>query len=146
MQTNDRGLNLIKEFEGLKLQAYQDIANIWTIGHGHTKTAKSGMQITPDQAHELLMSDLKDAELGVERALTKPPTPNQFAAMVALAYNIGVGAFKGSTVLREHNAGNHKAASKAFLMWNKATVNGQKVEVAGLTRRRQAEADLYGLA
>ena len=143
METNDAGISLIKEFEGLMLKAYKDVAGIWTIGHGHTRTAAKDMEITHEKAHDLLKSDLKMTEDGVTKALTKIPTPNQFAAMVALAFNIGVGAFKGSTVLREHNAGNHSAAAQAFLMWNKATIDGKKVEVAGLTRRRQAESELY---
>lgn len=144
MKTNDAGIKLIKEFEGLRQKAYKDIAGIWTIGHGHTRTAVEGMEISIDRAHELLQGDLKAAEEGVFRALgDTPTTPHQFSAMVALAYNIGVNAFKGSTVLREHKMGNHDAAAQAFLMWDKATINGKLTPVAGLKRRREAEAELY---
>ena len=144
MVTNDAGIKLIKEFEGLKLQAYQDIAGIWTIGHGHTRTASKGMEITNEGAHRLLQDDLKATEDGVTRALGDvPTTPHQFSAMVALAYNIGVGAFRDSTVLREHKKGNHDTAAQAFLMWDKATINGKLTPVAGLKRRREAEAELY---
>lgn len=144
METNDKGISLIKEFEGLRLQAYKDIAGIWTIGHGHTLTARQGMEITNERAHELLKSDLKATEDGVNRALGDVPTTHhQFSAMVALAYNIGVGAFKDSTVLREHKKGNHDTAAQAFLMWDKATINGKLTQVAGLKRRREAEAELY---
>lgn len=144
MKTNDKGINLIKEFEGLRLQAYKDIAGIWTIGHGHIRTAKEGMEIDMARAHELLQEDLRATELGVTNALAEvPTTEHQFAAMVALAYNIGVNAFKGSTVLREHKMGNHDTAAQAFLMWDKATINGKLTQVAGLKRRREAEAELY---
>ena len=144
METNEAGFSLIKEFEGLKLEAYKDIAGIWTIGHGHTKTAKSGMKIDHDRAHSLLKSDVKEAEDYVNRVLGETvTTPNEFAAMVALAYNIGIGNFGTSTVLREHKAGNKAAAAAAFKMWNRATINGVKQEVAGLTRRREAESKLY---
>lgn len=144
METNDKGISLIKEFEGLRLEAYKDIAGIWTIGHGHTRTAAQGMKINHDRAHELLLGDLKAAEEGVTRALGDvPTTAHQFSAMVALAYNIGVNAFKDSTVLREHKKGNHDTAAQAFLMWDKATINGKLTQVAGLKRRREAEAELY---
>jgi lysozyme len=102
------------------------------------------MEITIERAHELLAGDLKSTEDGVIRALGNwPTTANQFAAMVALAYNIGVNAFKTSTVLREHLAGNHTQAAEAFLMWDKATIGGKLQPVAGLARRRKAEAELY---
>jgi lysozyme len=144
METNDAGINLIKEFEGLRLKAYQDVAGIWTIGHGHIRTAIQGMEISIERAEELLKGDLKATEEGVTRALGDvPTTPHQFSAMVALAFNIGVNAFKGSTVLREHKAGNHQAAASAFLMWDKATINGKLQPVAGLARRRESERQLY---
>jgi lysozyme len=144
METNDKGIKLIKEFEGLRLEAYKDIAGIWTIGHGHIRTAVQGMIINMERALELLKGDLKSTEEGVTRALGNwPTTSNQFAAMVALAYNIGVNAFKNSTVLREHLAGNHEQAAEAFLMWDKATIGGKLQPVAGLMRRREAEAELY---
>jgi lysozyme len=144
VETNDAGINLIKEFEGLRQKAYKDVAGIWTIGYGHIRTAVEGMEISIDRAHELLTSDLKATEEGVTRALGDvPTTPHQFSAMVALAFNIGVNAFKGSTVLREHKAGDHPAAASAFLMWDKATINGKLTPVAGLKRRREAEAELY---
>ena len=144
MVTNDAGIRLIKEFEGLKLKAYKDVAGIWTIGHGHIRTAKEGMEIDLLRAEELLKDDLRATEEGVARALGDvSTTEHQFAAMVALAYNIGVNAFKGSTVLREHKMGNHAAAAQAFLMWDKATINGKLTPVAGLKRRREAEAELY---
>lgn len=136
---NREGLELVKQFEGCKLKAYVCPAGILTIGYGSTgKHVKPGMVITQDQAEELLRSDLRRFEDAVAAAAPKA-TDNQFSAMVSLAFNIGIGALQRSTVLRRHLAGDHAGAADAFLMWNKA---GGKV-LAGLTRRREAEAALY---
>ena len=81
--------------------------------------------------------------LSLDSLLKKPANQNQKDAMISLIYNIGQSAFKNSTVLRMFNAGNYTLAADAFLMWNKATVNGEKVVLAGLQRRRVAERDLF---
>lgn len=144
METNDKGVNLIKEFEGLRTQAYKDVAGIWTIGYGHIKDVVGGMVVSVERALGLLKDDLKLFEDGVTKAIgNAPTTPNQFGAMVALAFNIGLGNFRNSTVLRQHLAGNNDQAAQAFLMWDKATINGKLTPVAGLKRRREAEAELY---
>ncbi len=136
---NKEGLELIKSFEGLRLKSYRCSANVITIGWGSTGPhVKEGMTITKDQAEELLRSDLRRFEDAVAAAAPKA-TDNQFSAMVSLAFNIGIGALQRSTVLRRHLAGDHAGAADAFLMWNKA---GGRV-LAGLTRRREAEAALY---
>jgi lysozyme len=140
---NDAGLNLIKTFEGLKLKAYQDVADIWTIGYGHIKGVHEGMQITNAQAEQFLKDDLRNTETAVASECGAATTDNQFAAMVALAFNIGTGAFATSTVLDRNQAGNTQQAADAFLMWNKAHVNGELTPVAGLTNRRNAERALY---
>ncbi len=133
------GLALIKEFEGLRLTAYLCPAKVWTIGYGSTGAkVKPGQTITEAQAEALLLQDLDRFEDAV--ALAAPgATQNQFDAMVALAFNIGIGAFGKSTVLRKHRDGNHRAAAEAFGMWVKAK---DKV-LPGLQRRRAREADLY---
>ena len=139
---NQRGLALIKEFEGCKLVAYLDTLakpSVWTVGYGHTKTAYSGLVITQERANRLLADDVCAFAVGVSRLCTTRPNDNQFAAMTSLAYNIGLKAFGRSTVLRMHNAGKFAEAAAAFGMWNKA---GGVVR-AGLTRRRAAEASLY---
>lgn len=139
---NDAGLDLIGTFEGCKLEAYlDDMAKppVWTIGYGHTKTARAGMRITPAVALELLRSDVEYAARAVRRACKVEPNENQLAAMTSLAFNIGASAFQQSTVLRMHNASKFPEAAAAFGMWNKA---GGRVR-AGLTRRRAAEAALY---
>lgn len=136
---NKEGLELVKSFEGCKLTSYLCPAKILTIGFGSTGPhVKPGMTITKDQAEELLRSDLRRFEDAVSAAAPKA-TDNQFSAMVSLAFNIGIGALQRSTVLRRHLAGDHAGAADAFLMWNKA---GGRV-LAGLTRRREAEAALY---
>jgi len=141
---NDAGFALIQHFEGCRLQAYQDVAGIWTIGYGHTGGVTQGMTITQDQANRYLQSDLQSAENAVDAATSQASTTdNQFAAMVSLCYNIGAGAFKSSTVLRQHLAGNTAAAAQAFLLWDKATIDGKLEVVEGLLNRRQAESQLY---
>lgn len=136
---NQAGLDLIKSFEGLRLNAYDDGFGNWTIGYGHTP-AEEGQTITEAYAGQLLEQDLESAELGVNDAVNRNATPNQFAAMVSLAFNIGVGAFQGSTVLRDFNLGDYAGAKAAFMLWDRA--NGEVVP--GLQRRREAEADLFG--
>ena len=136
---NAAGLALIKEFEGCRLEAYRDAVGIWTIGYGSTGPhVHPNSRIAPQEAEALLLSDLERFERAVDEAAPHA-TDNQFAAMVALAFNIGISALLRSTVLREHKAGNHEAAARAFSLWDKA---GGRV-LAGLVRRRAAEADLY---
>lgn len=141
---NEAGLALIKHFEGLRLDAYQDVAGIWTIGYGHIRGVTKGMQITEAQATGALEDDLAGAEATIN-ATTNPAgtTSNQFSAMVSLCFNIGSANFRASTVLHEHVAGNFPAAANAFLLWNKATINGVLTPVEGLTARRTAERALY---
>jgi lysozyme len=141
---NDTGFTLIKRFEGCRLQAYQDAAGIWTIGYGHIDGVTGGMTITQDQADQFLQDDLYAAENAVDSVTAQATTTDgQFAAMVSLCYNIGPCGFKSSTVLRQHRAGNTTQAADAFLLWDKATIDGQLQVVQGLFNRRQAERDLY---
>ena len=138
---NRAGLALIKAFEGLRLTAYRCPAGVWTIGYGHTgPDVKPGQRITAAEAEALLRGDLDRFESGVERALNGVvTTENQFAAMVSLAYNIGLGGFGRSTVLRMHRASKFTLAANAFLLWVKA--GGRSLP--GLVRRRTAERALY---
>jgi lysozyme len=142
---NAAGLTLIKSFEGCVLTAYQDVAGIWTIGYGHTRGVTAGMVFTQAQADQALADDLLSTENAVNKAVAAATstTDNQFAAMVSLTYNIGSGNFASSTVLREHLAGQIQNAANAFLMWNKATIDGVLQVVNGLTNRRTAERTLY---
>jgi lysozyme len=140
-----KALALIKEFEGFRAQAYRDPVGIVTIGYGTTGAAgigitpKMGDTITEAQASEYLMRAVDKFSDAIKPKLTRPATPEQFGAMVSLAYNIGPGAFAKSSVLKRFNAGDIHGAADAFLMWNKA---GGKV-LNGLTRRREAERALF---
>ncbi len=147
MKLTEKGINLIKEFEGLRLTAYRDSVGVWTIGYGNTfyedgTTVKQGDKITQERADYLFRSIVDKFADQVRNSLTNHERVSdaQFSAMVSLAYNIGIGAFKGSTLLRKVNANPcDPAIPDEFPRWNKA---GGKV-LAGLTRRRKAEAELY---
>jgi lysozyme len=137
------GRDLIKRWEGLRLEAYRCPAGVWTVGYGHTRTARQGMTITVADAERLLDGDLAEFARAVETALTRPATDGQFAAFVSLAFNIGIGAFRSSTALRRFNANDLAGAAEALTWWNKATVGGQKVRLAGLVNRREDERRLF---
>lgn len=141
MKTSNRGLELIKTHEGLRLEAYQCPAKVWTIGYGHTSTAKPGMRISTAQAQELLQKDVEWAEAEVN-SMGARLNQNQFDALVSLVFNIGSGNFRRSTVRRLVLANpNDRAIAPAFGLWNKA--NSQVLP--GLVRRRKEEAELYFL-
>lgn len=144
MKTSQKGIDLIKRFEGLELEAYQDIAGIWTIGYGHTgPDVKPGMKISEREAEDLLKADLKPREQAVERLVKVPLNQNEFDALVSFVYNVGEGAFRKSTARRRLNNGDRIGAAEALTWWNKATIGGVLTEVAGLTRRRAAEKALF---
>lgn len=136
--------DLIIGFEGLRLKAYLDSAGIPTIGIGtikypNSKPVKMGDTCTKDEAYQYLNNDLADAIRTVKR-LAPNATQNQFDALVSFQYNTG--HLAGSTLLKRINGapGDIRAA---FVMWNKAKVNGVLQVVNGLTIRRNKEADLY---
>lgn len=141
MKVSEACRKMIAGFEGCVLHAYQDVVGVWTIGVGHTEGVRPGQTITQAQADQLLADDLGNVYgPGVLVAIGDAPTTQaQFDAMTSLAFNIGVSAFKSSTVCRMHKAGNYAAAAEAFHLWNRA---GQRV-LEALTRRRLAEAKLY---
>lgn len=142
---NKAGIDLIKQFEGFRANAYQDSVGVWTIGYGTTAAAglgivpKKGMRISEEGATELLQAAVDKFAKQIRPKIKVAITENEFAACVSLAYNIGPGAFARSTVLRMLNNGDKRGAADAFLMWNKA---GGRV-LAGLTRRREAERALF---
>jgi lysozyme len=139
MQINKAGLTLIKQFEGCRLTAYKDQVGRETIGWGHTGDVTPNEVITQDRADSLLEEDLVNFEMGVEDQLERTPTQNQFAAMVSFAYNLGLGNFMKSTLLTKFNEGDILGAADQFLRWNRAG----GVEDPGLTRRREAERELF---
>lgn len=137
-----KGVALIKEFEGLRLKAYPDPATggaPWTIGVGHTGGVKPGDVITEAKADEFLRADLERFE-GAVNKLFPVTTQNQFDALVSLCFNVGEGNLSSSTLRTLHNHGQYEAAQAQFKRWNRAAGK----EMAGLTRRRSAEALLYG--
>lgn len=134
------GIELIKQYEGLRLEAYRCPAGVWTIGYGHTKGVKEGQRVSREEAERMLREDLQYYENMVGMLVTVPLTGDQVGAMVSLAYNIGVNALRGSTVLRKINGGAGEAeVRKAWMMWTKA---GGK-ELPGLAKRREAELAVY---
>ena len=142
MNLGYEGTKLLKFFEGCKLTAYQDSVGVWTIGYGHTKGVYDGMTITQEEAEQMLLTELEEYEGYVEKYVTVPLTQNQFDALVVWVYNLGPTNFRNSTLLKELNSGNYTAAGKEITRWNKA---GGKV-LAGLVRRREAEAKLFNEA
>ena len=130
---------LIKEFEGCKLKAYKCPADVWTIGYGHTDGVKEGDVITQEKADALLASDLDLFSSGVKRLVSANLDYNQLGALVSFAFNVGLGNFRHSSLLRLVNQGDFLNAANEFLKWNKA--NGKVLP--GLTRRREAERALF---
>ena len=143
MEINANGLALIKHFEGLFLKAYVDPVGVVTIGYGHTRTARPGMEITEAEAEALLKSDLAGHEAFVGNAVKVDLNRNQFSALVSFAFNVGNGALGGSTLLKKLNEGKFSAAARQFDEWVKGTINGVKVTLPGLVRRRGSERKLF---
>ena len=139
MNLGDRGLALIKEFEGCRTTAYLDSVGVPTIGYGHTKGVQIGDTCTEEQATEWLREDVPDAEDCVNSAVSVPLTECEFDALVSFVFNLGCGNFRKSTLLRKLLDSDYDGACVEFHKWDKA--GGQ--QLAGLTRRRAAEAKLF---
>lgn len=139
MNIGKQGLDLIKQFEGLRLKAYKCPAGVWTIGYGHTKTVKPYQVITEAEATKLLIKDLAWVEDAVDKHVTVFLNQPQYDALCSFVYNVGATAFRRSTLVRLLNAGDYEGAEQQFKRWNKA---GGKV-LKGLTRRREAERALF---
>ena len=141
-QINEEGLKLIKQWEGLRLDAYRCSANIWTIGYGHTSSAgkpqvKAGMKISEQEAETILKRDLTRFEDRVKNLVKVPLTDNQFAVLVSFDFNTG--KLHSSTLLRKLNAGDYDAVPKELMKW----VNAGGKKVKGLVNRRAAECGLW---
>ena len=144
MHVSPSGVDLICNFEGLRLKAYDDGVGVWTIGFGTTKypngiRVKKGDTCTLDQAKAYMQNDLKSFEQTVNNTVKVPLNQNQFDALVSLAYNIGSTAFKNSTLVRQLNEGNYKTAANQFKVW----VNAGGKRMQGLVNRRVAERTLF---
>jgi GH24 family phage-related lysozyme (muramidase) len=137
---SDRGLDMLKSFEGLRLDAYVDSVGVQTIGYGHTGDVQAGDRITQQQAEQLLQKDTAWAEEAVADNVDVPLTQDQFDALASFTYNVGEGAFENSTLLKKLNAGDYEGAEAEFGRWTHG--DGQQIE--GLVNRREAEAALFG--
>jgi lysozyme len=140
MKYSETGLAKTKDFEGLRLSAYQDSGGVWTIGYGHTgKDVKKGSTITEQDADDLLKKDVQWAVDCVNRNVQAELNQNQFDALVDFVFNIGCGAFDRSTLLKKIHDGDFEGAAEEFLRWK--FVKG--VAVPGLLRRREADRKLF---
>ena len=145
MKTSTKGIDLLKRYEGFSSKPYLCPANVWTIGYGSTRLAdgkavtKDTPKITYDEGTKLLEITLEQFERAVDAAVHVAVNQNQYDAMVSLCYNIGVGNFSKSTLIKLLNNGNSIAAAQEFLRWNK--VKGKPI--TGLTKRREEEMKLF---
>lgn len=139
MHISEKGLALIRQFEGLRLLAYKCAAGVPSIGYGHTRTAKMGQSITQERAEELLREDVARFEAAVSRLVKVPLTQGQHDALVSFAFNFGAKALEKSTLLRLLNAGDYSGTAAQFDRWVYAS--GKKL--SGLVKRRAAERALF---
>jgi lysozyme len=139
MNISDDGLALIRGFEGCKLKAYQDGGGIWTIGVGHTGGVKINDVITEADATNFLISDVREAVDAINYFLEVPLNQNQFDALCSFTFNLGVGSFQTSTLLKKLNNSDYAGAAQQFLRW--VYDNGKMVP--GLLNRRVSESKLF---
>ncbi|WP_010049637.1 lysozyme [Carnobacterium maltaromaticum] len=139
MKISQNGRNLIKEFEGMRLTAYQDSVGVWTIGYGHTKGVYPGMQISEQQANAFLDEDIKTHAVGIFNFVTVQLNQNQFDALVSFHFNLGPYILQGSTLLTYLNNKNWQLAANEMM----AYVHAGGQVLPGLVRRRKAESKLF---
>ena len=136
---SDEGLDLIKHFEGCELTSYICPSGIYTIGYGHTGDVLPGQTITQAEADALLREDVKKFEKGTNNYTNVPLNQSQFDALVSFTFNVGLGAYRDSTLLRLLNGSDYEGAAGQFGRW----VNGANGPLPGLVRRREAEEKLF---
>jgi len=134
---------LIKRFEGYRRSAAQLPDGRWTIGYGHTRSAREGVRIDEDDASALLLYDLGEVSVALNELIYTPLTQNQFDALASFAMNIGVDEFRRSLVLLRINEGGLLQAASAIELWRKADFEGERIVVDALVRRRAAEKALF---
>ena len=140
MKMSAEGLDKLKEWEGCVLHPYKDAAGLLTIGVGHLiQPSETFGTITLDHALDILANDLIRFEEAVNKYVTVPLEQNQFDALVSFAFNVGVGAFKSSTLLKKLNVGFYESIPDQMLRWTKA--GGKKLD--GLVTRRKNEIELW---
>lgn len=139
MKPSNQCIELVKHFEGFESVAYLCPANVWTIGYGRTRDVKEGDVVTELQAERDLLEELVEFGEQVLSVVDVELEQREFDALTSWTYNLGVGNLQSSTLLKKLNAGDKNSVPSEMLRWNKAS--GRVLE--GLTRRRQAEADLW---
>lgn len=139
MQTSERGVELIKHFEGCRLEAYLCPAGIWTIGYGHTLDVKEGDRVDQEAAEAFLIEDLEEFEDHVQRLVEVDLSQDQFDALVSWTFNLGYGNLAASTLLAKLNDGLYDEVPEQIKRWTRA--GGRVLE--GLVKRRNAEAALW---
>lgn len=142
-QVSRQAIELIKRFEGYRRGAAALPDGRWTIGYGHTKTARAGVEVSEKDAEALLIYDLLEVTKAVNEWTFTPLTQNQFDALVCFASNVGLENFRRSSVLRRINEGAMLQAACALEMWRKAEFEGERIVVDALVRRRAAEKALF---
>jgi lysozyme len=142
-QISRAAIELIKSFEGYRRKAAQLPDGRWTIGYGHTLTAREGAEVSESDAEALLMYDLINVAHAVNEHSYTPLTQNQFDALCCFAFNVGVENFRRSSVLRRVNEGQLLQAACAMEMWRKADFEGERIVIDALVRRRSAEKTLF---
>lgn len=147
MKTSQNGLQFVEQNEGRVLHVYLDSCKIPTCGVGHVVLPADGLKlgdlITEEQCEAFLAHDVGKCEAAINGAVKVDMTQNQFDALVSLSFNIGVGGFLSSTVLRDLNAGNLDDEQRAFELWDKDTKNGKLVVDTALLARRDREFALF---
>ena len=136
-------IELIKQFEGYRRQAAQLPDGRWTIGYGHTLTARDGAEVCETDAEALLVYDLISVQHAVNENTLAPIGQNQFDALTCFAFNIGTDNFRRSQVLKRLNAGAAVQAACAMELWRKADFEGERIVIDALVRRRAAEKALF---
>mgnify|MGYP001250603974 FL=1 len=139
MKVSQDCIQLVKYFEGFEDTAYLCPANVWTIGYGRTRNVKEGDKVTEVQAERDLLEELEEFKHQVLNSVKVELKQNELDALTSWTYNLGVGNLKSSTLLKKLNAGNKDEVPAEMVRWNKA--NGKVL--AGLTKRREAEAELW---
>lgn len=142
-QVSRAAVDLIKRFEGYRMKAAQLPDGRWTLGYGHTLTARAGASVSEQDAEALLLYDLITVAHSVNENAYTPLNQNQFDALVCFAFNIGVENFIRSAVLRRLNEGALLQAACAMELWRKADFEGERIVIDALVRRRSAEKTLF---
>ena len=142
-QVSRNAVTLIKRFEGYRANAAQLANGRWTIGYGHTLTAREGATVSLPDAEALLLYDLIAVAHAINEHAYTPLNQNQFDALASFVFNIGVENFRRSAVLRRINEGALIQAACAMEMWRKADFAGERIVIDALVRRRSAEKNLF---